>query len=97
MSKTLKIMAVCGFGIGSSLILKMNLDDVMSKYNIDVETFTNDVTSVASGMADLIFTSNEIADQVKEKVTCPVVVIENFMNKSEIEEKGLSAIKELIK
>jgi len=97
MSKTLKIMTVCGFGIGSSLILKMNLDDVMSKHNIDVETFTNDVTSVACGMCDLIFTSNEIADQVKEKVTCPVIVIENFMNKCEIEEKGLSAIKKLIK
>jgi len=97
MSKTLKIMTVCGFGIGSSLILKMNLDDVMSKNNIDVETFTNDVTSVASGMSDLIFTSNEIADQVKEKVTCPVIVIENFMNKCEIEEKGLSVIKNLIK
>lgn len=97
MSKALKIMTVCGFGIGSSLILKMNLDDVMSKHSIDVETFTNDVTSVASGMSDLIFTSNEIAGQVKEKVTCPVIIIENFMNKSEIEEKGLLIIKKLMK
>jgi PTS system ascorbate-specific IIB component len=48
-------------------------------------------------MSDLIFTSNEMAGQIKEKVTCPVIVIENFMNKSEIEEKGLSVIKKLTK
>ena len=96
MAKKLKIMTVCGFGIGSSLILKMNVDDVLEKVGIEAETFSNDVTSVGDGMADLIFTSNEIGDQIIERVSCEVIVVNNFMDKTEIEEKGIPVIKKLM-
>ena len=94
--KRIKIMTVCGFGIGSSLILKMNLDDVLAKNNIDVEVFASDVTSVSDNMADVIFTSSEMAEQIKEKVKCEVIEIKNFMDKKEIEEKGIERVRELI-
>jgi len=32
--KRLRIMVVCGFGLGTSMVLKMTLDDVLNKYQI---------------------------------------------------------------
>lgn len=43
--KDLNIMTVCGFGIGSSLILKMTVDSVLEKNGIHANTEPHDVTS----------------------------------------------------
>lgn len=94
--KKLKIMSVCGFGIGSSLILKMKIDEVLKAENIDAETSPQDITSATSGSADIIFTSNELYPQIKDKVSCPIIAINNFMDTKEISEKGLPVIRELM-
>lgn len=41
--KDLNIMTVCGFGIGSSLILKMTVDSVLEKNGIHANTEPHDV------------------------------------------------------
>lgn len=94
--RELKIMTVCGFGVGSSLILKMKVDEVLNANNISAETFPQDVTTALSEQADLIFTSNEISGQLEGKVQAPLVKIDNFMDTNEIEVKGLDIIRELM-
>lgn len=32
--KKIKILAVCGFGVGSSMVLRMKIDDLMKKHQI---------------------------------------------------------------
>ncbi|SHK29317.1 PTS system IIB component, L-Asc family [Anaerobranca californiensis DSM 14826] len=96
MGKELKILAVCGFGVGSSMILKMKIDEVLKENNIKADVFTTDVGTATSTPCDVIFTSSELGETFKGKVSVPVVVINNFINKKEIEEKGLSVIKELL-
>lgn len=93
--RTLKIVTVCGFGIGSSLILKMTVDSVMAKNGIDAETEPHDVTSVTDNGVDLLLTSQGLYDQVKSKVSCPIILIENFVSQSEVEEKILETCKQL--
>lgn len=94
--RKLKIIAVCGFGIGSSLILKMTIDDMLKAEGIAADSSPQDVTSVAGMQADLLFTSNELYPQVQGKVNCPIVVIENFLDVKEVREKGLELIKQLM-
>lgn len=86
MSK-LKIMTVCGFGLGSSMVLKMNLDSVLKDLGIEAEVFTGDVSSAIGTSCDYIFTSNELAGNLKTSSKAPVVVINSFVNKEEIKEK----------
>ena len=93
----LKVMAVCGFGVGSSMLLKMKIDEVFKKHNIEAEVFTADITTASSSECDMIFTSKELFDQLEAKVKIPVIQINNFMNKNEIEEKGLPILEKLIK
>ncbi len=92
--KTLRIMAVCGFGLGSSMILRLKIDEVLKKHNIKAETFCSDVTTAPGERFDIVFTSKEIKDIFK-KVSQPVIVIDNFLSIPEIEEKGLPILQEL--
>lgn len=92
--KNLRIMAVCGFGLGSSMILRLKIDEVLKKHGIKAETFCSDVTTAPGEKFDIVFTSKEIKDIFK-KVNQPVIVIDNFLSIPEIEEKGLPILKEL--
>lgn len=94
--KEIKIICVCGFGIGSSLLLKMKVDEMLNDNGISLAVEPSDITTAKSKPSDLIFTSRELASQLIDAVKCPVIVVDNFMDKKEIEEKGLKTITELM-
>ena len=43
--KVPKIQTVCGFGCGSSLMLRMNIESIAKKHNYEIEAFCGDVGS----------------------------------------------------
>ena len=88
----LKIMTVCGFGLGSSMILKITLDRVLEENNIHAETFCADEITAVGESFDIVFTSKEMVHLFENEVR-PVIVIENFLSKNEIRQKGLEIIK----
>ncbi|SKC84281.1 PTS sugar transporter subunit IIB [Maledivibacter halophilus] len=92
-----KVLVVCGFGVGSSMILKMKIDEILKSNGLIADVFTTDVGSAASTKCDIIFTSKELEKSIKDKVNVPVIAIKNFINKKEIEEKGLEILKKVIK
>ncbi len=83
----LSIQAVCGFGVGSSTLLRIKIQSILKEMGIQANVFTGDITSASSVDCDVIFTSNELAENLKGKTKTPVVVINNFVNKNEIKEK----------
>ena len=92
--KRLKIMTVCGFGLGSSLVLRMTVDEVLQKHNIKAETFCSDADTAVGQNYDLVITSGEMERLFKD-VEVPVIVIDNFLSADEVEEKALSIIQKL--
>lgn len=93
--KKINIMAVCGFGVGSSMILKMKIEEVVKNNGLDANVFTADIGTAAGTPCDVIFTSNELADTLRRQVKVPIIAITNFINKNEIEEKGLPVLRQL--
>ena len=87
----IKIQAVCGFGCGSSLFLKMKIQEVLKENDLEAEIFCGDVGTCTSTPCDVIFTSEELAARVAERSTVPVVTICNFVNKKEVTEKRWSS------
>lgn len=87
--KELKVQAVCGFGVGSSMLLKMKLDQAFRKNNIEATVFAGDVATSTSTECNVIFTSRELAEAIVSRAKCPVIVINSFVDKVEIEEKVL--------
>lgn len=90
----LKIFAVCGMGLGTSVILKSRLKEALNAQGVDYMLDVTDA-SVASGQdADLIFTSDELAQKIRNK-KAKIVVINNFTSRPEIKEKVEAAVAEL--
>lgn len=85
----MKIITVCGFGVGTSLLLKMTVDGVLSEEGIEGEVEAMDMTSVCGSSADIILTSKQIGEEIKEQVQGKLIYISNFMNTEEVREKIL--------
>ncbi|HAT4363549.1 TPA: PTS sugar transporter subunit IIB [Clostridium perfringens] len=88
----MKIMTVCGFGVGTSLLLKMTVDSILEEEGINGEVEAIDMTSSCGSSADLILTSKEIGEEIEGQVSGKLVYISNFMDKEEVKEKILKAI-----
>ena len=83
----MRVAAVCGFGVGSSVILKIKLAEVLQGFAIQAEVITADLTTASSEQVDLIVTSKEIYAQLEGKVKVPIVQVSNFLDTNEIKEK----------
>lgn len=84
-----KIQTVCGFGCGSSLMLKMNVEAIAKNHGFQMEAFCGDVGTCCSNQCDVIFISKELSERIMDRAQVPVVVINNFMDKKEVEAKTL--------
>lgn len=80
------ILTVCGMGSGSSLILKMNVDEILNELEMKANVNTADVGSYKSANADLIFSTVDLAAQFKS-VDVPVVLLETVFDKDRIKEE----------
>jgi len=88
----MRIQTVCGFGCGSSLMLRMKLEEVLKKQNFEAEVFCGDVGTCLSNKCDAIFISEDLYSRIIDRATVPVISIRNFMNTAEITEKTLKFI-----
>lgn len=92
--RILRIMTVCGFGLGTSLILKMTVDEVLQNSNIKAETFCSDADTAVGQNYDLIITSRDM-EKLFANVPEPVVVIDNFLSSDEVYEKVIPIIEKI--
>ncbi|CNI78609.1 TPA: PTS sugar transporter subunit IIB [Escherichia coli] len=81
----MKIVCVCGMGLGSSVIAKMNIEQVLKKMNLSATVDTCDLGSVRSVPADLYVTTRELAVSMPAEVQSKTIVLTNFVRKVEIE------------
>ena len=81
----MKIIAVCGLGMGSSLILKMTLESVMSQLGIDCDIEHWDMGTIKGQVYDLLITTESFRDSFSE--ISNVVYVKNIMDASEVKEK----------
>ena len=91
----MKIVTICGAGIGSSGILKVNAERVLRRLDIEAEVVAADVASLASvaGDAQVILTSSEFVDAIG-KTFADVIVIENYFDTEELSAKLQAALGE---
>ena len=89
----MKILAVCGMGLGTGLLLRMNTEEALKRMGVEADVSVADIGS-ARGMgsgADLVLTSNELAEQLGS-VKGQLVTVQNFFDKAEIERKLREAL-----
>ncbi len=81
----MKIVAICGAGVGTSGILKVNAERVLTRLGIEAQVTASDVASIAVEAADaqVILTSPELVGHIG-KTFADVVVIENYFDLEEL-------------
>jgi len=90
----IRVLTICGFGVGTSMLLKTKLQSVFDELGIGADISTSDISSAASTPCDVMFTSAELAENLSGKTTAHVVVINNFVSKPEITQKVTQYLKE---
>ena len=90
-----RILVVCGFGVGSSMILKMKIEEVLKRHGLEADVATADMGTAASEPCDLLFTSKELGNELAGLIKAPVIAIANFIDRKEIEEKGLTLLEKV--
>lgn len=90
----IKIVTVCGNGIGSSLMCAMKIEEICKEEGIEADVTSSDFNSISGKQADLVVTVKELADQLKNY---NVAEIRSYTNKRKIKEDVLEKIKQLVK
>jgi PTS system ascorbate-specific IIB component len=83
-----KIVAICGAGIGSSGILKVNTERVLDRLGIEATVVAADLDSLdaVAGDAQVILTSPQFVDAIGTTFA-DVIVIENYFDTDELRRK----------
>ncbi|GMA50832.1 PTS ascorbate transporter subunit IIB [Alicyclobacillus contaminans] len=82
----MKILAVCGMGFGSSMVLRMTIESVLKELGVKAAVATADIGSAKAETADIIVTSTEFAPLLKDKGV-PILEIKNYVDKQEMKQK----------
>ncbi len=79
----IKVLTVCGLGQGTSLILKMNVEQALGDKGIQADVEHTDVSAASSMQADYIITSNELAESLTDH-SANVIIVNNYFDMDEI-------------
>lgn len=81
----MKIVVMCGLGLGTSAILKVNAERALERLDIEAEVTATDVAGVQSAAAEaqVILTSSELVSAIG-RTNADVIVIDNVFDLDEL-------------
>lgn len=80
------IMCCCGSGLGSSMLVRMNVEKVLKELGVSgISVSHSSLSDATEGAADLFVVGGDLATFVKNLPR--VIVLDNIMNKAELQEK----------
>jgi PTS system ascorbate-specific IIB component len=89
-----KIMCACGSGLGSSLMVQMNIDDVLNELGISGVTVEHStISDVKEGAADLFVIGRDLESFVSDIPEEQKVILVNIVDKNELKEKLSAKLK----
>ncbi|ACT12996.1 MULTISPECIES: PTS sugar transporter subunit IIB [Pectobacterium] len=92
----LKVLCVCGCGLGSSFAIEMSAKSVLKKLGIDAEINHTTISEASAFRYDVILTQKIFADiltsDANEDEKKRIIILNKLTDKDEIEEKILAYI-----
>lgn len=91
----MKIATLCGMGFGTSMMLKLTVEDILKEEGITGhKVIPWDLGSFKGQQVDLVIAPTDMERHLKDSET-KVVYIKNLVDEEEISRKLLSAIEEI--
>lgn len=93
----MKILVVCGHGLGSSFMVEMNVQEVLKNLNIEqeIEVEHSDIMTASPEMADLFVCGRDLEENAAR--LGEVLILDNILDKQELEEKLTDKLRDLDK
>ena len=84
----MKIVAICGAGIGTSGILKVNAERVLQRLGIEAHVVAIDASMLGAELEDaqVILTGPEFVETIGSTFA-DVIVVENYFDTAELQRK----------
>lgn len=91
-----KVLVACRAGVGSSLMLKIKLNEVIAEHKWDMEVIHSSLDELSSFDGPIVVTLSDVADELKEEgVKKEIVGIRNLLDKKEIYTKVSKALQDI--
>lgn len=88
MAKTYHALVCCRAGMGSSMMLKIKIDQVIKENNLPVETEHGNLDSLIGFTGDLVITMSDLTDELSADERVPSAIgITNIVDKAEMKQK----------
>lgn len=88
-----KALVACRAGVGSSLMLKIKVKEVIRDNNFPIEVEHSSLDGLAGFDGDMVITLVDVAEElIKKNIPQKVIGISNIVDKNEIKEKLLAAL-----
>lgn len=90
----MRIATLCGMGFGTSMMLKLFIDDILKAEGLKAEVVPWDLGSFKGQQADIVVAPVDMQSHLRG-TTARVVLIKNLVDKAEIKTKILEAVGEV--
>lgn len=87
----LKIVTVCGAGVGSSMMLRLFTQQILEAEKIEAVVDASDIGSVSPDSYDILITTSDFADVLRDSKAY-IIRIDNMMDKQYLKEQLMEAI-----
>jgi PTS system ascorbate-specific IIB component len=91
----MRIATLCGMGFGTSMMLKLFIDDILKAEGLKAEIIPVDLGSFKGTQADIIVAPTDMERHLKD-AKGRVVLIRNLVDKQEIKTKVLAAVQDAL-
>ncbi|MCF7369380.1 PTS sugar transporter subunit IIB [Vibrio sp. J2-3(2022)] len=92
----MKIMVVCGHGLGTSLMMEMSIKSIVKELNVDAAVDHIDLGSAKGTSCDIFIGTKDIAEQLEAlSVEQRIVALDNMVDKVAMKERLSLALQEL--
>lgn len=85
----MKVLAVCGSGMGTSMIMKIKMKKILDKLGVvaDVNSCSVGEAKASINGNDVVVCSVHMAKELNVKSPTILITVQNLLNEAELEEK----------
>ncbi len=91
----INILTVCAVGVGSSLMLKINVDKILKSHGYKAKIENTNMTGASGFRTDILITTADVYNQIRKIDAKEVILLDNMVSKKELEEKLVPVFEKL--
>lgn len=87
----MRVLTVCGAGVGTSLMEKMFAEDILNDAGVDAQVDNADISSATPNDYDVVITTSMFAEMLPAN-HAQVIIHDNIMDQAGLRQKLLAAL-----